>query len=187
MQFLYVNLTMVKMFLTPPKTIMEVYEMLPEGTLAELIDGRIYMTPPPNLEHQQISMTIAGEIYIAKKNKKLRGKVFTSPIGVFLDESENAIQPDIVFLSNRNKSRLREDAIHGSPDVIVEILSPGNKKHDLETKKALYEAFKIKEYWIVDPELHEAVGYQIVRGIYREFFRGVGTMQSNILKKMIRF
>jgi Uma2 family endonuclease len=175
------------MLSSPPKTIMEVYQMLPEGTLAELIDGRIYMTPPPNLEHQDISMAISGEIYVALRKKKLVGKVYTSPVGVFLDEVENAIQPDIVFVSTKNKALLRKDAIHGSPDFMLEILSPSNKNHDRKTKKNLYERFGIKEYWIVDPDLREAVGYKIVKGTYHEFFRGVGKIQSKVLKTTIKF
>lgn len=39
---------------TPPRTIMEVFQMLPEGTLAELINGSIYMSPAPSTEHQRI-------------------------------------------------------------------------------------------------------------------------------------
>jgi hypothetical protein len=35
----------------PPRTMMEVYELLPEGTLAELIDNQIYMSPAPNTNH----------------------------------------------------------------------------------------------------------------------------------------
>jgi hypothetical protein len=36
---------------SPPRTIMEVFKMLPEGTLAELINGTIYMSPPPLSRH----------------------------------------------------------------------------------------------------------------------------------------
>lgn len=49
--------------------------------------------------------------------------------------------------------------MHGVPDLVIEILSPGNKKHDQVTKKNLYEKFAVKEFWIVDPETKEATGY----------------------------
>jgi Uma2 family endonuclease len=175
------------MLTNPPKTIMEVYKMLPEGTLAELINGRIYMTPPPNTEHQDIAMTISGEIYIALKKKKILGRVFASPIGVFLDEEENAVQPDVVFVTAKNKSMIKTDAIHGVPDFMLEILSPGNRAHDLRRKKTLYERFGVKEYWVIDPHLREATGYKIIRGSYEEFFRGVGKIQSQVLKTTIKF
>jgi Uma2 family endonuclease len=177
---------MVKMLLNPPKTIMEVYKMLPEGTLAELIDGRIYMTPPPNLYHQEISFVISGEIYQYLKKNKI-GKAYSSPVGVFLDQDNNVVQPDIVFILNKKKKQLAKDGIHGSPDFVLEILSPGNKNHDLKKKKSLYEKFRVKEYWIIDPQLREAVGYKISKGVYVEFFRGVGEIQSKVLKTTIKF
>jgi Uma2 family endonuclease len=175
------------MLSNPPKAIMEVYKMLPEGTLAELINGRIYMTPPPNTEHQGIAMTISGEIYIALKKKKIFGRIYTSPVGVFLDEEENAIQPDIVFISAKNKTLIKVDAIHGVPDLMLEILSAGNRTHDLKRKKSLYEQFGVKEYWIIDPQLREAVGYKLVKGIYQEFFREIGKLKSEVLKITIKF
>lgn len=166
---------------------MEVYKMLPEGTLAELIDGSIYMTPPPNTDHQDISMKLSGRIFMAIENKKVAGKIFASPIGVFLDETENAIQPDIVFIRAQNKSRIKKDAIHGIPDLVVEILSPGNKNHDLRRKKSLYQRFCVPEYWIIDPGTNEAVGYQIQNARYVEFHRAIGKIKSKMLKGVFKF
>jgi hypothetical protein len=46
----------------PPRTIMEVYEMLPEGTLAELIDNQIYMSPAPLFEHHRLTKLIPRQL-----------------------------------------------------------------------------------------------------------------------------
>ncbi len=178
---------MVKMLHNPPKTIMEVYKMLPEGTPAELINGRIYMTPPPNLSHQDISFTIAGEIYAFLKKKKV-GRAFASPVGVFLDEEKNVVQPDIVFVSaKRRKLLTADDGIHGAPDFVLEILSPGNRNHDLKKKKNLYEQFRVQEYWIIDPVTKLAVGFKLVKGLYQEFYRDTGKYRSQVLKTTIKF
>lgn len=166
---------------------MEVYKMLPEGTLAELINGRIYVTPPPNTEHQGIAITISAEIYIAIKKRKIFGKVYTSPVGVFFDEDENAVQPDIVFIAAKNKSLIKLDAIHGVPDLMLEILSPRNRTHDLKRKRALYERFGVKEYWIIDPTNNQAVGYQIEGNNYVEFYRATGKIKSGVLKGVFKF
>jgi Uma2 family endonuclease len=108
-------------------------------------------------------------------------------VGVFLDEDNNVVQPDIVFVLNKKKKQLGKDGIHGSPDFVLEILSPGNKNHDLKKKKSLYEKFGVQEYWIIEPQQREAVGYKIVKGAYQEFFRGVGQIQSKVLKTTIKF
>jgi Uma2 family endonuclease len=178
---------MVQMLSNPPKTIMEVYKMLPEGTLAEIIDGSIYMTPPPNADHQDISLKLSARIFLSIENKKNSGRVFAAPFGVFLDENENAVQPDIVYIRARNKSIIKPDAAHGVPDLLIEILSPGNRNHDLRRKKNIYLRFGVPEYWIIDPSTYEAVGYKIQDEKYVEFFRGTGKIKSEILKGVFKF
>lgn len=178
---------MVQMLSNPPKTIMEVYKMLPEGTLAELIDGSIYMTPPPNTDHQDISMKLSARIFMAIEKRLISGKVLASPVGLFLDEDENAVQPDIVFIKARNKSKIKKDAIHGVPDLVIEILSPGNRNHDLRRKKGLYQRFGVPEYWIIDPATAEAIGFEMKGNIYAEFYRANGKIKSKILKGVFKF
>jgi Uma2 family endonuclease len=178
---------MVQMLSNPPKTIMEVYKMLPEGTLAELIDGSIYMTPPPNYNHQEISLKLSARIFVSIEKKINSGKVIAAPFGVFLDENENAVQPDIVFVRAKNKSIIKRDAIHGVPDLLIEILSPGNRNHDLRRKKLLYQTFEVPEYWIIDPNTNEAIGFEIREGKYIEFCRGCGKIKSRILKGVFKF
>ena len=119
---------------TPPRTMMEVFKSLPEGTLAELINGNLYMSPAPTPKHQRIirKLTIAISSFVDNSNL---GEVFIAPCDVFLDQHSNAVQPDIIFISNEQKSIVREDAIHGIPDMLIEILSPSNSDHDLIRKK----------------------------------------------------
>jgi Uma2 family endonuclease len=177
---------MEELITRPPRTIMEVYKMLPEGTLAELIDGNIFMSPAPNLDHQDITTTLIGRFFILLEEKQI-GKVYASPVDVFLDEHSNAVQPDIIFVLFENQTILRKDAIHGVPDLLVEVLSPGNKDHDLIKKKNLYEKFGVKELWIIDPETKEAIGYSLEANKYREFFKSSGTLQSLLLNASFKF
>src|SRR5690606_41768587 len=96
---------------SPPRTIMELYQMLPEGTLAELINGSIYMSPAPTPRHQSVIRELAFAIlnYLRENNNK--GELLFAPCDVFLDEQSNAVQPDIIFISEENKSIIRQDAI----------------------------------------------------------------------------
>lgn len=93
----------------PPRTAMEVFQLLPEGTLCEVIENQLYMSPAPNRVHQEISMKIAGEIYALLKRQPV-GKVYSAPIDVFIESGKNAFQPDIVFVSNENASILSSAA-----------------------------------------------------------------------------
>ncbi len=122
---------------------------LPEGTLAQLLEGEIFMVPAPVPEHQRVSGKLFTRLlqYVERKNL---GEIFFSPIDVFLDE-HNVVQPDLVYISEEKRSIIGEKRIEGAPDWIAEILSEGNAYHDLKTKKKLYEKHGVAEYWIVDP------------------------------------
>jgi Uma2 family endonuclease len=71
--------------------------MLPEGTLAELIDGILYMSPSPIDSHQRAVTRLVGQMYLFVEKNDL-GEIFTAPFDVYLDEHSNAVQPDILFL-----------------------------------------------------------------------------------------
>ncbi|HJY22609.1 MAG TPA: hypothetical protein VJ279_06965, partial [Hanamia sp.] len=78
----------------PPKSMLEVWESLPEGTLCQLINNKLIMSPAPLDIHQVVS----GEIYAAilfylKKNKI--GQVRIAPYDVHFSR-ENILQPDIL-------------------------------------------------------------------------------------------
>jgi Uma2 family endonuclease len=145
---------------------MEVYKNLPEGTLAELIDNVIYMSPSPVKVHQQVLQTIFRRLSEAIEDSG-RGEIIIAPFDVYLDSTSNAVQPDISVILQGNGGYSKPDGhFHGVPDIIVEILSPGNKEYDLVKKKELYERFGVKEYWIVDPQTKIALGYFLENSQY---------------------
>ncbi|MFZ5972095.1 MAG: Uma2 family endonuclease [Bacteroidota bacterium] len=176
---------MEELIISPPKSIMEVYRMLPEGTLAELINKVIYISPSPISQHQRIISKLLSKVYPHVESNGL-GEVFIAPFDVYLDEHSNAVQPDIVFVSKEN-SHIIKDHIHGVPDLVIEVLSEGNKNHDLKRKRKLYEKFGVKEYWMIDPETKEAIGLTLQQKKYAEFFRGNSVLKSALLKKQFEF
>jgi Uma2 family endonuclease len=120
----------------------------------ELIDGIAYQMAPPTRKHQRISTELLRQFANYFLNKTC--EVHHQPFGVRLPlENEpdeyitNAILPDIVVVCDKNK--LDDAGCKGTPDLIVEILSPSTSKRDMKDKKRLYEKTGVKEYWIVDP------------------------------------
>lgn len=125
----------------------------------ELLGGRIYMMSSPTVNHSQI----ASNIYYAFRSY-LKGKTcrpFNDGVDVYLTENDRVI-PDAMIVCNKNIIRL--DGIHGAPDLIVEVLSPGTAKNDRGYKKNLYETARVKEYWIVDPIAHSIEVYILADG-----------------------
>ncbi len=66
-------------------------------------------------------------------------------------------------LDGERKSILTEANVQGAPDLVIEILSSGDKKRDTVKKKAIYEKYGVKEYWIVDPD-SETISVFILEG-----------------------
>lgn len=168
----------------PPKTILEVYRMLPEGTRAELINGTLFMSPAPLVNHQEVITALLTQIHVYAKKMKV-GRVFPSPIDVYLNQ-KNAFQPDIVFVSTSNDI-IKEDGIYGAPDLVIEVLSAGTAKTDLNRKKVVYEKEGVKEYWVVDPKTKTATGFELVDSKYQEFRKEKGKLSSNLLKQVFKF
>lgn len=64
-------------------------------------------------------------------------------------------------------SKLDEQGCNGAPDLTLEILSPGNSKKEMRTKKRLYEENGVQEYWIIDFNYEQAFQFVLnIQGIY---------------------
>lgn len=172
---------------SPPRTIMEVYKMLPEGTLAELINGQIYMSPAPTNKHQRVLKVFLKLVddFIIENDL---GELFVSPVDIYFDDHTNAVQPDLAFIAKENLNQPTDyEPYQGSPDILVEFLSTTNDKHDLVTKKNLYEKFGVKEYWIIDPTTKESLVYQLVDKKFILTGKKTGTLFSPLFDHSFTF
>ena len=127
------------------------YFATPEGERWELIDGVFYqMAAAPNRKHQ----TASGNLYFLARSHILPrrwGAVYDAPFAVILP-GESAVEPDLLFVSAARSHILTDDACEGPPDLVVEVLSPSNRRHDLERKRELYARHGVPEYWLLAPE-----------------------------------
>lgn len=136
---------------TSTKLTYEDYCLLPDdGRRHEIIDGEHYVNPSPNTRHQRISRKIALAIATFVEPRGL-GEVFYAPYDVLLS-GINIVEPDIVYVSAERSHIITDANIQGAPDLVVEILSAGNRKYDEVVKFKLYDALGVAEYWIVDPD-----------------------------------
>jgi Uma2 family endonuclease len=102
----------------------------------ELIKGYIRQMTAPSVRHQRISGRIYGSLWAFLKNK--RCDVFAAPFDVRLplpihlqkgDKIDTVVQPDICIICDRSK--LDDKGCIGAPELIVEILSPGNSRKEM--------------------------------------------------------
>ncbi len=174
------------MLKAPPRTLLEVYESLPEGTLAELVNNQLVMEPAPDFYHQDIVTEIATQLRNVATAKAL-GKVIVSPVDVHFDNG-NVFQPDIIFIAaDRLSSLVRKGRVYGAPDLVIEVLSPGTHKKDKRKKKPVYEKYGVKECWLVDPETKETTVYSLRENVFVEVASQSGVVASPLLNATIRF
>lgn len=159
-------------------TIEDIYN-LPDGKHAELIDGKIYYMAPPSRKHQDISMQLSFAInsHILKNNGSCR--VYAAPFAVYLNKDDkNYIEPDISVICDKNK--LTDNGCMGAPDLIIEIVSPGNPEHDYVTKLGKYKTAGVREYWIVDPRNETVKVYFFEAGVFAQNYSFEETIPVNI-------
>ena len=135
----------------------------------ELIKGKIFkMSPAPAITHQRVSRKLSGELYNFFKGKTC--ELFTAPFDVvFKNEKgieDSVVQPDICVVCDPKKLENDKRCL-GAPDLIIEILSPGNTKKEMRYKYELYEEAGVYEYWVVRPIDKEITQFVLENGKYR--------------------
>lgn len=136
----------------------------------ELFKGKIFkMSPAPNVKHQKISRNLTIEIGSLFKHKTCQ--LFSAPFDVRLPQNKGdeqiftVVQPDLCIICDSEK--LDERGCVGAPDLVIEILSPGNSKKEMKNKFELYEEAGVREYWVVHPTEENVLVYVLENGEFK--------------------
>lgn len=121
----------------------------------ELLRGHILQMAAPSRKHQSIN----GNLYRLVANALWRNpcKVYAAPFDVRFTRFSQAqnkavttvVQPDLCVICD--PAKLDDRGCIGAPDLIVEILSPGNSRTEMKDKFEIYQEAGVLEYWIVSP------------------------------------
>jgi Uma2 family endonuclease len=99
-------------------------------------------------------------LFINEPNVFVAGDLLWYPIE---GDNKNRIAPDVMVILGRPKGdrgsyqQWKEDNI--PPQVVFEILSPGNTVKEMVRKYKFYEHYGVEEYYLYDPERHELTGW----------------------------
>jgi Uma2 family endonuclease len=156
----------------------------------ELIRGIIFPMAAPGTKNQQISFRLGGIFYNLFENSPCQ--VFIAPYEVRLldstkqvNQSKNiytVIQPDLCIVCDASK--IDSQGCIGAPDLMVEILSPGNSKKEMSFKKQLYEDNGIPEYWIFDPDREVVIRFNLDKAS-NQYGRPLIFMDNEILESEV--
>lgn len=168
----------------------------PEQAKALYFDGNIYLDQPmEKLLHVEIKAAIATEIRLWAR-KHLPGYVFIDKMRFEHSEADLSSEPDVMYTSDESieAGRVRlEDGddtleIEGSPDLVVEVISPSSLNKDDKILRRKYWEAGVKEYWLADSRKEPAL--TILKRNGRKYTNvaadGQGWMKSNVLKAHCR-
>jgi Uma2 family endonuclease len=134
------------------------FSELPEtNKIVELIEGEVVVSPSATSQHQGV----VGNIFEALSRWAKAtgaGKVFVAALDVHL-AWDTVLQPDVLFIATARLGILR-GKVHGAPDLVVEVLSPGTAAYDRGDKMRLYERHGVPEYWIADADARRVERYE---------------------------
>lgn len=134
-----------------------------DGKRREIIDGVLHVTPSPFMRHQRV----VGRIFV-ELDAVLRpsgGEAFVSPLDVIFDQF-NVVEPDVLAIAPERPPLPGDQHVYVVPDLAVEVSSRSTKGVDRIKKRALYERFGVREYWIVDLDHDVIEAYALGEGGY---------------------
>ncbi|MDE0079088.1 MAG: Uma2 family endonuclease [Caldilineaceae bacterium] len=132
----------------------------------ELLDGKLFILPAPNIAHQHVAMKLATRLDTFVEDKNL-GVVYSAPTDVVLSET-HVVQPDLMFISSERAAIVTSANIQGAPDLLVEIRSDSTAERDETRKRQLYAEYGVREYWLVDPEARTITVLLLAQDDYAE-------------------
>ena len=130
-----------------------------DGVRRELIDGELFVTPSPFIQHQRLVVRLTTALHNHLAAHPDQGEVFGAPLDVVMTPHD-VVEPDVLVVLGDQLDLLTSKHIHGVPGIVIEILSQGTRKRDLTIKRQLFDREGVREYWIVDPDRNSVAVYR---------------------------
>lgn len=127
------------------------YESFVDEDLKVDYDGKcLYIHSPASYRHEKLVfkvLTLLDQYFTKFPN---RGDALGSHFAIHLPNGKRP-EPDIVVIPI-NSVTPTDSTYEGIPLLVVEVLSPATRDHDLTRKLHWFQEAQIPEIWIIDPE-----------------------------------
>lgn len=135
-----------------------------EESRAEFMDGKVYLMSPESIKHSDLQgwLTTILSIFVRQRNL---GAVYGPEVQMRL--GDRRFEPDVLFVSAADSTRVKETYIEGPVEMAVEIVSPESAGRDWHDKFAAYAEGGIGEYWVIDPASQRCECYRLSDGGYQ--------------------
>ena len=146
-----------------PFTFEDLEAMPDDGYRREVIGGSLVVTPAPSSGHQRVALNLAVALRAVEPPDLV---VLIAPCDWLQPDGGN-LEPDVMVIERADFDPAGPVAATALPRLVVEVLSPFNRLHDVAVKRALYEARGVPAYWMVDPAGPSLVALRLAGGRYQ--------------------
>ena len=129
-----------------------------DGWKREYVDGDIVLSPA-GAPHGVTVLNLASCLHAHVKTHSL-GYLLDSSTGCWMP-SGNLRVPDITFVSReRLPDGIQQGFLRAIPDLVVEVLSPGDSERGILDKVGEYLGAGVRLVWVIDPRSRSASAYR---------------------------
>jgi Uma2 family endonuclease len=154
-------------------------ELVDEDTKAELIDGVMIVHSPASMEHDNIGGFIRGLMSFYSDARELG--VVLGPDSLIHLAPGRKCAPDVFFIRQERMPLPLPKEFDGVPELVVEVLSPSNRRYDLRDKCRIYREAAVQEIWFIDAERRQILVDRCRAGSYVEEIITAGPVGSEVL------
>lgn len=129
-----------------------------ENQHVEWVEGKVVPMAPVSGEHQLLSGFLISILRAFIESSDL-GELLHDPFQMKTGSNLPGRAPDLIFIARKNLARLKKNYLDGPADLVVEIISEGNRGVDRGDKFYEYERGGVREYWLIDPIRKQAEFY----------------------------
>lgn len=118
------------------------------------------MISPASNEHQDLAGFLTALLrYFVEANRL--GVIRFAPFQMKTGPSLPGREPDVIFVANEHRNRLKRTHLDGPADLVIEIISKDSRARDRGEKFYEYEQAGVPEYWLLDYLRKQAEFYSL--------------------------
>jgi Uma2 family endonuclease len=127
----------------------------------ELVDGRIVPLTPTRPEHGEVELDLGSELRAWARSSG-RGRAFSGEVGIYIRRNPDTVRAaDLIYISKeRFAQRGKSGYLDVAPELVVEVLSPTDRKGDVVAKVKDYLSAGVDRVWVVDSKLRSIFAYR---------------------------
>jgi len=151
-----------------PKTVSyEEWLRMPEveDAIEEVVDGEIQIMPAPKWNHAEIVENVRDSLAAQLDRRMFR--VVATNFGLIIRKAPLTSRVPDVAVFDKSTLIQQDGYIHSAPQLLIEVLSPGNTRRERERELADYASLGVPEVWVVSPEARTVEVLYLENGFLR--------------------